>query len=135
MIIVVDASVLGHWLLTTRQPPRLLVEQLTDGASMSGPHLIDAEVGHLLRRHTLAGNVSAARARIALADFLALPIYRYGHTALLPRAFELRNNATVYDALYLALAEALRAPLLTRDRRLARIPGVAARVEVVTDGA
>jgi predicted nucleic acid-binding protein len=135
LIIVVDASVLGHWLLTTRQPPRLLVEQFTSDASMSAPHLIDAEVGHLLRRHTLAGTVSAARARIALADFLALSIYRYAHTALLPRAFELRDNATVYDALYLALAEILRAPLLTRDRRLARIPGVAARVEVVTDGA
>ncbi|MGH6897644.1 MAG: PIN domain-containing protein [Geminicoccaceae bacterium] len=52
----------------------------------------------------------------------------------MPRAFELRDNATIYDALYLALAEVLEAPLLTRDRRLARVPGVAARVEVVTNG-
>jgi predicted nucleic acid-binding protein len=134
LIIVVDASVLGHWLLTTRQPPLLLVEQFTGGAAMSAPHLIDAEVGHLLRRHTLAGTVSAARARIALEDYLTLSILRYAHTALLSRAFELRDNATIYDALYLALAEVLEAPLLTRDRRLARIPGVAARIEVVSDG-
>ncbi|MGH6900073.1 MAG: hypothetical protein ACREJ5_26565 [Geminicoccaceae bacterium] len=55
MIIVVDASVLGHWLLTTRPPPHLLLEQFNGDASMSAPHLIDAEVGHLLRRHTLVG--------------------------------------------------------------------------------
>jgi predicted nucleic acid-binding protein len=132
LIIVVDASVLGHWLLTTR-PPHLLLEQFTGDASMSAPHLIDAEVGHLLRRHTLVGTLSAARARVALEDFLTLPIERFPHTALLPRAFELRDNATIYDALYLSLAEVLEAPLLTRDRRLARVPGVAARVEVVTN--
>ena len=100
---------------------------------MSAPHLIDAEVGHLLRRHTLVGTLSAARARVALEDFLTLPIERFPYTALLPRAFELRDNATIYDALYLSLAEVLEAPLLTRDRRLARVPGVAARVEVVTN--
>jgi predicted nucleic acid-binding protein len=53
----------------------------------------------------------------------------------LPRTFTLRANATIYDALYPALAEALEAPLLTRDARLARIPGIATHVEVVADGA
>ena len=135
MILVVDASVIGHWLLSTRLPPHLMITEFAGSASLAAPHLIDAEVGHLLRRHALLGRISARRARIALRDYLALPVDRYPHLALLPRAFALRDNATIYDALYLALAEALEATLLTRDRRLARIPGIGAHVEVVTNGA
>lgn len=135
MILVVDASVIGHWLLSTRLPPHLMVTQYAGDASLAAPHLIDAEVGHLLRRQALLGRISTRRARIALQDYLALPVDRYPHLALLPRAFALRDNATIYDALYLALAEALEATLLTRDRRLARILGVGAHVEVVTNGA
>ena len=135
MILVVDASVIGHWLLTTRVPARELAEQFARGALLAAPHLLDAEVGHLLRRHVLTGVASLARARIALETFLALPIERYAHATLLPRAFNLRDNATIYDALYLALAEALEAPLWTRDRRLARIPGIAAQIQVVANGA
>ncbi|HSA81530.1 MAG TPA: type II toxin-antitoxin system VapC family toxin [Geminicoccaceae bacterium] len=135
MTLVVDASVIGHWLLTTRVPARALAHQFAGGSPLAAPHLLDAEVGHLLRRNVLTGVASLARARIALETFLALPIERYPHATLLPRAFELRDNATFYDALYLALAEALAAPLLTRDRRLARIPGIAAQVQVVANGA
>jgi predicted nucleic acid-binding protein len=135
LILVTDASVIGHWLLSTRLPPHVIMTEFAGRASLAAPHLLDAEVGHLLRRHVLLGRVSARRARIALQDYLALPIDRYPHQALLPRAFALRDNATMYDALYLALAEALEATLLTRDRRLARIPGVAAHVEVVMNGA
>jgi len=118
LTLVVDASVIGHWLLTTRVPARALAEQFAGGSPLAAPHLLDAEVGHLLRRHVLTGVACLARARIALE-----------------RAFRLRDSATIYDALYLALAEALAAPLLTRDRRLARIPGVAAQVRVVANGA
>lgn len=134
MILVIDASVVGHWLLTTRVPSRDFVRQLASEASLAAPHLLDAEVGHLIRRHVLTGLASTARAAIALEDFLALPIERHAHMALLPRAFELRHNATFYDALYLVLAEMLEAPLLTRDRRLTGVPGVSARVEVFTNG-
>jgi predicted nucleic acid-binding protein len=135
LIVVVDASLIGHWLLTTRLPGYELIERFAGEASLAAPHLLDAEIGHLIRRHALTGIIPTSRARIALEDFLALPIDRYPHMALLPRAFELRDNATMYDALYLALAEALEAPFLTRDRRLARVPGVAAQVEVIVDGA
>jgi predicted nucleic acid-binding protein len=135
LTLVVDASVIGHWLLTTQVPTREFAEQYAQGAPLAAPHLLDAEVGHLLRRHVLTGVASLARARIALETFLALSIERYPHARLLPRAFELRDNATFYDALYLALAEVLEAPLLTRDRRLARIPGVAAQVQLVANGA
>jgi predicted nucleic acid-binding protein len=62
---------------------------------------------------------------------MASPIMRFPHTRLLSRALELRDNATAYDALYLALAETLEAPLLTRDTALAKVPGVRVAVEVL----
>lgn len=85
----------------------------------------------MLRRHVCRRELSVARARVALEDLAALPLQRYPLLPLLVRAFELRDNATVYDALYLALAEHARAPLLTRDARLANVPGHSAAVEVV----
>ena len=60
-----------------------------------------------------------------------MPIERHSHLPLVQRAFELRDNATIYDALYLVLAEVLEVKLLTRDRALARVPGVSAAVEVI----
>lgn len=128
-MIVVDASVVAHWILT-RQPSQLPAS-LGAKVELAAPHLIDAEVGHAIRRHLLMGLISTDRAEIALEDFMVLPIERYAHTTLLPRAFALRDNATIYDALYLALAEALDTNLLTRDKALARVPGVDAQVEVL----
>ncbi|WP_239024994.1 type II toxin-antitoxin system VapC family toxin [Rhodoligotrophos defluvii] len=71
------------------------------------------------------------RGREALADLADLPLRRYPHDLLLPRIWALRCNLTAYDAAYVALAEVLDAPLLTRDRRLAAAAGEGARVEVV----
>ena len=85
----------------------------------------------MLRRRVLRGQLQSAAGLSALADFVALPIERFSHLDLLPRAFEMRDNASVYDALYLALAEALDAFLLTRDQRLVTIPGIGGRVQVV----
>jgi predicted nucleic acid-binding protein len=93
--------------------------------------LLDAEVGQVLRRLVASRALSAPRARDALDDLAALPIQRFAHGPLLARAFDLRHNTTIYDALYLVLAEGLRAPLLTRDRALASIPGHRAKVVVL----
>jgi len=132
-VIVLDASAAVDLLLDV--PPhgdavarRLAAEP--DGAA--APHLFDAEVGQVLRRFVLAGSVGADRAAAALEDLADLPLERFPHGPLLGRAFALRENATVYDALYLALAEALGAPLVTRDGALASVPGVRARVEVLS---
>lgn len=78
--------------------------------------------------------MDAERARGAIEDLGALPLVRYPHAPLLARAFELHANATLYDAICLVLAEALDAPLLTCDAALARVPGHAARVQVVPAG-
>lgn len=94
------------------------------------PHLVDLEIAQALRRLKRAGAISNDRAEEALTDLASLPLTRYPHLVLLPRIWQLRDNATAYDAAYLALAEMLDAPLVTRDGALARA-GSHARVEVV----
>ncbi len=98
---------------------------------MVAPHLLNAEVGQVLRRHEGAGDISEERACEALEDLRDLGITYLPHGPLLARAFDLRRNTTIYDALYLALAEVLGVPLLTCDRALATVPGHRATVEVV----
>jgi predicted nucleic acid-binding protein len=94
------------------------------------PHLMDLEIAQALRRLARAGVISNRRAEEALADLGNLPLTRYPHLVLLPRIWQLRQNATAYDSAYLALAEMLDAPLVTRDQALARV-GSHARVEVI----
>lgn len=96
------------------------------------PHLADIEVAQALRRYTLKREIDADDAAQALADLRALDLQRHAHEPLLDRVWELRENLTAYDAVYIALAEVLDTTLLTCDGPLARAPGMAARVELVT---
>ena len=98
---------------------------------LHAPHLIDIECAGVIRRFVAAGLASAARGRAALQDLADFPLRRHPHNFLLPRIWTLRDNLTAYDAVYVALAEALDAVLFTRDRRLAAAPGVGARVALV----
>lgn len=130
-MIVVDASAALEVLLRT-PAAKAVEERLFDPAqTLHAPHLIDVEVAQVLRRYAASGEADAERCRVALADLADLPLTRYPHDILLQRAWELRGNLTAYDAVYVALAEALDAPLLTRDQRLANAPGHRARIEVV----
>jgi predicted nucleic acid-binding protein len=130
-LIVLDASALIDLLLREEGVKAIEDRVFAPGESLNAPHLIDLEVAQVLRRYRLAGELSDSRAENAFDDLAALPLQRYPHDMLLPRIWELRHNATAYDAAYLALAEALDAPLLTRDRRLAASRGHRARIEVV----
>lgn len=125
-MIVVDASVLVDSLVGEgRAAARQAAETL------AAPHLVDVEVGSAVRRLAAAGTVSAAMASGALDDLAELEIERHDHLGLLSRCWELRHNLTFYDAVYVALAEALDVPLLTFDARLASAPGIGATVEVL----
>jgi len=95
------------------------------------PHLIDAEVGHSLRRRVAAGRLPADDATAALRNFTQMPLRRIGHLQLLDRAWALRHNLSFYDGLYVALAEGLGAPLLTLDARLARAAAGVTATEVL----
>ena len=101
------------------------------GRTLHAPHLIDVEVAQVVRRYAANGEIDGERGRMALADLADFPLRRYPHDFILPRIWDLRNNLTAYDAAYVALAEALDTPLLTRDRRLAAAAGHHAKIELV----
>lgn len=129
-MIVVDASVLATALADDaddgdRTRARLRGEQL------AAPELLDLEVASVLRGQMRAGSLDARRADLALADLDALPIQRAPHRQLIRRCWQLRDNLTIYDAAYVALAEALDVDLLTADRRLAKAPGPRCRIELL----
>ena len=130
-MIVVDASAMIEMLVQTESGGRGqgMLRQLT--ASRHAPHLLDVEVAQVLRRYVRKRVLTSDRAEQAIADLAAFPIRRHGHTGLLDRVFALRANLTAYDAVYVALAEALGATLLTCDSALAGVPGLRAPVVVV----
>jgi predicted nucleic acid-binding protein len=99
---------------------------------LNAPALLNFEVVSAVRGLTRGGHLSVPRALELLADFDDLPVDRWpAGAALLRRAFHLRDAVSAYDAAYVALAEALDCPLVTRDRRLARSRGHAARIELL----
>jgi len=130
-VIVVDASAALEVLLRTPAAPAVEKRLFASGETLQAPDLIDLEVAQVLRRYAAAGQITADRGRNALANFTELPIRRYPHGMLLYRIWSLRKNLTAYDAAYVALAEALDAPLLTRDQRLATAAGHRARIELL----
>lgn len=132
---VVDASVLVT-VLAGAERAEWAAAVLGAGGRRQGlwaPHVIDAEVGHSLRRRVAAGQLRADEARTALADLARLPMRRIAHRGLLDRAWGLRDNLSFYDALYVALAERLTASLLTLDGRLANAVEAHTEVSVLTD--
>ncbi|MBI4617377.1 MAG: type II toxin-antitoxin system VapC family toxin [Planctomycetes bacterium] len=131
-MIVLDASVVVDLLLDV--PPHCtgIFERIRrEPGGAAAPHLLDAEVGQVVRRLTLARRIDALRARAVLRDLGEFSVVRYPHGPLLDRAFALRDQVTMYDALYIVLAEALGARLLSRDRALGRVRGHQARVEIL----
>lgn len=131
-MIVVDASVVVDYLLGGPSPAGdELARRFDDGDVVIAPQLLDAEVGQVVRRYALRGELDDTLAEGLVRELVLLPIRRYPHAPVIVRAFDLRANATVYDGIYLALAEAADASLLTADARLADVPGVGVDVEVV----
>ena len=131
MTLVLDASALA-WAVTATTPTASTLRRRLAAEACHAPHLIDAEVGNVLRRRVLRGELTAADGEILLAAATPLVDHRYEMIGPLARAaWRLRENLTFYDALYAALAEALEAPLLTCDNRLGKAPGLPCAVELV----
>ena len=129
-MIVLDASAVIELLLQTATGKRVARRIAARSQGLHAPHLVDVEVLQVLRRWEARGALPSGRAAEAVVDLAQLDLRRHPHDVLSSRIWELRANVTAYDAAYLALAEALRAPLLTTDGRLARAPGHRATVEV-----
>ena len=130
-MIVVDASALLEFLLQTPIGTRVEARLFRGEDEFHSPHLVDVEVTQALRRLVRAGEVSADRAAEAIADLADLDLHRHPHLDLLTRAWRLRENVTAYDAMYVALAEALDAAVVTCDAPLATAPGHHVRIDVV----
>jgi predicted nucleic acid-binding protein len=127
---VIDASVLVEFLAEGEH--RAAAElAITSGHWLWVPMLIDAEVGQALRQRVWKRKMTRDAAREALAYLPRMQLQRVSHAALVERAWQLRENVSFYDALYVALAEELGVPLLTLDGHLARAPGMAGTVELI----
>ena len=134
---MVDASALVELLLGRPAEAQVAQHLRVHAFNLHAPHLVGVEVTSALRRIVALEEADAPRATEALTDFLDLPLERYAHEALLPRAWTLRENMSAYDATYVALAEVLEdggAPLLTADRRLAQAVRAHSDVEVLLVG-
>ena len=129
-MIVVDASAMLAYLLGAQGAEA--VSARLAGERLAAPHVLDLEVASALRRLVRKKQSPPARAREALGALAVAPLTRFPQTMLLARIWQLRDNLSVYDAAYVALAEALDAPLLTADKRMAKAPGLHARIELLT---
>jgi predicted nucleic acid-binding protein len=132
-MIVVDASAVVDLLLQNEKGKKVAARILDPEETLHVPHLIEVEVTQVLRRFTLAGELTEGRGREALSDLADLPFVRYPHTEFLQRAWDMRSSMSAYDAVYVALAEALEAPLLTTDGKLSRTHGHGAQIELVEE--
>jgi predicted nucleic acid-binding protein len=130
-MIVVDASVMATALVDDGADGQRARARL-QGEDLIAPALVDLEVTSVLRGLVRGGHVSDHRAALALADLIALPLQRVPHQGLVGRIWHLRDNLTVYDASYVALAETLDTTLVTADARIGRASGIQCDVEVLT---
>ena len=128
-MIVVDASA-AFDAVVGRDQHDPIPARLAEADEIAAPHLIDLEVLHALRRDVRTGTTSADRASDARDDFADLALSRYPHEPFIDRIWELRNDLSAYDAAYLALAEAISIPLITRDAGLAAVAERTVEVEL-----
>jgi len=129
-VIVLDASAAIDWLLQTSAGQRVEARIFAGHESLHAPHLLDVEVAQVLRRLVREGTLAADRAAHAILDLQELRLHRYPHFVLLGRMWQLRHNLSAYDAAYVALAQILKASLITRDRRLASAAGQGVTIEL-----
>lgn len=132
-MIVVDASIVVAALLSSGGAGARARERLRLDTDLHAPHLLDVEVTAALRRRVRLGQTELRLATRAMRDLADLPALRWDHEPLLQRVWTLRENLTAYDAFYVALAEALEAPLITSDGGLSRASGLRCQVEVLHD--
>jgi len=132
LMLIVDASCLYEVVADGAQAS-LVRRRLAGDPDQAAPHVIDAEVLGIIRRDLLLGRLDRTAASQAVEDLRDWPAERFGHRSLLLRAWDLRDRVRSWDALYVALAEALDGTLLTLDLRLGAVGGIGCRIEVLDE--
>ena len=129
-MLVVDAACLCEVLIGGPGAPAIR-ERLIADDDHAAPHIVDVEVFGVIRREHLRGHLDRTEATQAVEDLGSWPGERFGHRFLLARAWDLRGSVRGWDAMYIALAEALDAVLVTTDERLAAASGPTCEIEVI----
>jgi predicted nucleic acid-binding protein len=132
-MLVVDASCLCEVLIGAPRAEAIR-QRLAADDDHAAPHIVDVEVFGVVRREHLRGRLDRTEATQAVEDLAAWPGERFGHRLLVARAWELRDAVRGWDAIYVALAEALEAVLVTTDRRLAAARGPTCPIEALPAG-
>ena len=133
MTLVIDASAVVA-ALVDEGPSGTWAESLLASDSLAAPHMLHAEASNILRRFALARVISDQEASLAHADLLDLRVELFPYAPFAARIWNLRQNVTCYDAWYVAVAEALNAPLATLDSRLAKAAGPCCRFLIAPAG-
>lgn len=128
---ILDASGAVELLLNTAAGKRLAARLADEAEIIHVPHLVDLEVAQVLRRYVMSGVLNERSGATALQRWRDFHVERYPHEPLLDRVWQLRANISAYDAVYVALAEALSDVLVTGDRRLSRVPGLRVVIETI----
>lgn len=128
-MIVIDASALVDLIMSLRSAP--IEARFAEASAIHVPVTVDSEVLHALRKQAYAPTFKQEYADVALSLLGGRALTRHPVQPLGPRLWSLRQNVTMYDAAYVALAESLDIPLLTRDARLSRSSGHTARIEYI----
>jgi predicted nucleic acid-binding protein len=126
--LVCDASAVVAILLDSGPDGAWMANRLM-GNNLFAPTLMPFECSNIIRRHELSGLVSSDQAAQAHLDLLELPVELWPYEVLAPRISKLRQNLTIYEAAYVALAETIETPLVTLDRRIQRTPGITCTVD------
>lgn len=136
-MLVVDASVAVKWLLPEEHSD--VAERLLNGNSpLLAPELIYAEAGNAFRKRVDRDQLTRQSAEDCVAAFARLPLISHRHRELLPIAFglSLACGCSIYDALYLSLAQTRDTFVVTADRPLLQrvtASGMSARVVWIGD--
>jgi predicted nucleic acid-binding protein len=131
-LIVADATILANAVGDDHTDGAAARRELIQAQGVAVPDLVNVETAAVLRKRWIAGDMTTDRLDRAIDALIKLPLRRYPTVGLLKRALELRSNVTPYDGVYVALAEALTADLVTADRKLAAAPGTRCVIRVIT---
>ncbi len=124
---ICDASAVAALLLDAGPGGQWVTDTISSG-QLAAPALVTYETANVIRRHEITGQISPDQAVQAHADLLDLDIELWPYDLLAGRAWELRQNLSIYDAVYIALAETTKLTLVTLDKRLAKAPGTACEI-------